>query len=223
VKARKDFAEVQAPQSVVHGMGQMRSILVVAGMLMIVGISFVGGFMLGEKQGKAKAEYAGKQHMLEQIEKQRHELNTLKKTAEHQKRNAGQTATQVGELTFYNTLSNQKVAPAPLDASRKESDHGNNVTDIIRHELVRGQTQPASTGVFKLQVGSYQRREEAEKLKNLLGKHGFQAVVEQTMVPDLGLWFRVYTGPYANRGMAEQVRSQVQTKMHITGLLLRDK
>jgi len=221
--ARKDFAEVQAPQLEGQGMGTMRSIFVVAGMLIVVGVSFVGGFMLGEKQGKAKAEHAGKQHLLEQIEKQRHELETLKKTAGNQKRNSGKAATQVGELTFYNTLPNQKVAPAPLDASQSETSHENKVTDIIRHELANRGSQPASASIFKLQVGSYQRRGEAENLKVMLGKNGFQAVVEQTMVPDLGLWFRVYTGPYANRKVAEQAKSQVQTKMHITGLLLRDK
>jgi len=221
--ARKDFAEVQAPQLEDQGMGNMRSIFVVAGMLIVVGASFVGGFILGEKQGRAKAEHAGKQHLLEQIAKQRRELETLKKMAGNQKRDPGKAATQVGELTFYNTLPNQKVAPAPLDASRSEASHENKVTDIIRRELAHRGAQPASVGVFKLQVGSYQRRGEAENLKAMLGKNGFQAVVEQAMVPDLGLWFRVYTGPYANRKVAEQAKLQVQTKMRITGLLLRDK
>jgi len=221
--AHKDFAEVQAPQLDTKGMGNMQSVLVVAGMLIVVGVSFVGGFVLGEKQGKAKAEHAGKQHLLEQIDKQRHELDVLKRMAGGQKSNPGTAATRVGELTFYNTLPNQKVAPAPLDTSQSGTSHENKVTDIIRRELASRGSQPAPVSTFRLQVGSYQRRGEAENLKAILGKNGFEAVVEQTMVPDLGLWFRVYTGPYANRKMAEQAKSQVQTKMHITGLLLRDK
>jgi len=219
--ARKDFAKVQAPQLEGHGMGNMQSIFVVAGMLIVVGVSFVGGFMLGEKQGRAKAKYAGKQHLLEQIATQRRELETLKKTAGNQKRNPGKAATQVGELTFYNTLPNQKVAPAPLDTSRSETSHKNKVTDVIRRELAHRGAQPV--GVFRLQVGSYQRRNKAETLKARLEQQGFPSFVQQTMVPELGLWFRVYTGPYPDRRVAEQARLQVQTKMRITGLLLRDK
>jgi len=221
--ARKDFAEVQAPQLDARGAGNMRSILVVAGMLIVVGTSFIGGFMLGEKQGKAKAEYAGKQHLLDEIKKQRHELDTLKKTAENQKRNPDKAKTQVGDLTFYNTLPNQKVAPAPLGTPQSKTSHKNKVTDIIRHELAHQGAQSGSTGTFKLQLGSYQHREDAENLKALLKKNGFQGVIEKTMVPELGAWFRVYTGPYPNSRMAEQVRTQVQAKMHITGLLLREK
>ncbi|MDQ6958967.1 MAG: SPOR domain-containing protein [Mariprofundaceae bacterium] len=221
--ARKDFAEVQASQLEGQGMGNMQSIFMVAGMLIVVGASFVGGFMLGEKQGKAKAKHAGKQHLLEQIAKQRHELETLKKMAGNQKHNSGKAATQVGELTFYNTLPNQKVAPAPLDASQSEINHKNKVTDVIRRELAQRGAQPTPVGIFKLQVGSYQRRNKAETLKARLEQKGFPAFVQQTMVPELGLWFRVYTGPYPDRRVAEQARLQVQTKMHITGLLLRDK
>ncbi|MDQ6960834.1 MAG: SPOR domain-containing protein [Mariprofundaceae bacterium] len=220
--ARKDFAKVQVPYSAGHGMKNMRNTFVIAGMLIVVGASFVGGIMLGEKQGLEKAKYAGKQHLLQRLEKQRHELDTLRKTAESRKSQAARTKTQVGDLTFYNTLPNQKVAPAPLDTSQNGPGHERAVTDIIRRELVHRGVQSASGGAFRLQVGSYRRKEDADNLKARLKQHGFQAVVEQTTVPTLGLWFRVYTGPYASRGMAEQASLQVQTKMHITGLLLRD-
>jgi len=220
--ARKDFAEIQGPQSIEHGMGKMGSMFVVAGMLIVVAVGFVGGFMLGEKQGKAKAEYAGKQHLLEQIKKQQRELATLKKTAKRQEHHAGQVTTQVGDLTFYNTLANQKVEPAPLGASQRNTSHAGKVTNIIRRELAQRGTQTAASGRFKLQVGSYQRREKAENLKDMIGQKGFHAFVEQTMVPDLGLWFRVYTGPYPDRHAAEQAQLQVQSEMHITGLLLRE-
>lgn len=219
---RKDFAELQAPQREGQGMGNIRNILVVAGMLIVVGVSFVGGFMLGEKQGREKAEYAGKQRLLERIEKQRHELNVLKKTNKNQRKSRTRASTEVGDLTFYNTLSSQKVAPAPL-AMPGRPGHANNVTDIIRRKLAHKERPSTSAGIFKLQVGSYQRRGEAEKLKVRLAQRGFPAMVEQAMVPDLGLWFRVYTGPYFDLAMANQARRQVQAKMHITGLLLRDK
>jgi len=221
--ARKDFAKVQASRSEGYDMRNMRSTFVVAGILAIVGISFIGGVMLGEKQGMEKAEYAGKQRLLQRLDKQRHELDTLKKTNEAQKHQAARSETRVGDLTFYNTLPNQKVAPAPLPGtSQSIPGHEKAVTDIIRHELVRRGVQSASAGAFKLQVGSYHRKVDADNLKARFRQQGFQAVVEQATVPGMGLWFRVYTGPYANRGIAERARLRVQTTMHITGLLLHD-
>jgi len=219
---RKDFAKIQAPGSAGYDMRNMRSTFVIAGMLAIAGISFIGGVMLGEKQGMEKAKYAGKQRLLQRLERQRHELNTLKKTDEGQKHQLARTETQVGDLTFYNTLPNQKVAPAPLDTSQNSPGHERAVTDVIRRELVRRGMRPVSGGAFKLQVGSYHRKTDADNLKARFKQRGFQVVVEQTTVPGMGLWFRVYAGPYANRGMAEQVRLRVQTTMHITGLLLHD-
>ncbi len=215
--ARKDFAKVQAPQLDTQGAGNMRAILVVAGLLIVVGGSFIGGFMLGEKQGQAQAEHEGKQQLLSEIKKQQHELETLKKKAENKKHNPDKNETQVGDLTFYNTLPNQKVAPAPLDISQDKTNHA------IRHRLAHQRKQSEPTGIFKLQLGSYQREEDADALKERLKEKGFQGVVEQTMVSGLGLWFRVYTGPYSNSKIAEQARSKIQTKMHITGLLLREK
>ncbi len=220
--ARKDFAKVQAPGSVGYDMRNMRSTFVIAGMLAIVGISFIGGVMLGEKQGMEKAKYAGKQRLLQRIKKQSHELDTLKRTDEGQKHQLAQTETQVGDLTFYNTLPNQKVAPVPLNTSQNSPGHEGAVADVIRRELVRRGMRPASGGAFKLQVGSYHRKADADNLKTRFKQQGFQAVVEQTTVPGMGLWFRVYTGPYANRRMAGQARLRVQTTMHITGLLLHD-
>jgi len=220
--ARKDFAKVQAPQLDPRGAGNMRTLLVVAGMLIIVGGSFSGGFMLGEQQGQAQAEHAGKQHLLDEIKKQRHELNSLKKTAAKKKNNPDNAERQIGDLTFYNTLPNQKVDPAPLDTSQDKGRHANRVP-TSQHKLPQLKKQSEPMGIFKLQLGSYQREEDADGLKERLKKKGFHGVVEQTMVSGLGLWFRVYTGPYPNTGMAEQARSAIQAKMHITGLLLREK
>jgi len=220
--ARKDFAKVQAPKPANHAMKNMRSTFVVASALIIVSVSFIGGVMLGEKQGREKAEYAGKQHLLQRLETQRHELDTLKKTADDQKHKPDQTKTQVGDLTFYNTLPNEKVTPAPLDTLPNNPGHERAVTDIIRRELAHRGGQSTSGGAFRLQVGSYQRREDADNLKVRFKQQGFPVIVEQTTVPNLGLWFRVYTGPYSTREMAEQAKLQVQTKMHIMGLLLHD-
>ncbi len=213
---------MQAPGAEGHGMRNMRSIFVVAGMLAVVGLSFIGGIVLGEKQGMEKAEYAGKKRLLQRIETQRHELDILKKKDGGQKHRLARMETQVGDLTFYNTLPNQKVAPAPLGTSQNSLGHEGVAADIIRHGPAHRRTQPVPGGAFRLQVGSYHRKADADNLKKQFKQQGLRAVVEKTVVPGMGLWFRVYTGPYANRRMAGQARLRVQTTMHITGLLLHD-
>ena len=220
--ARKDFAKVEAPRSVDRGTKSMRSPWVVAGMLIMVGVSFAGGVMLGEKQGMDKAKYEGKQYLMQRLQTQRHELDMLKKKAEGRNHPVARTKTQGTDLTFYNTLANQKVMPTPLSTSQHRPDSKRAVTDIIRHELAHRGGKSTSGGSFRLQVGSYQHREDADNLNVRLKQQGFHAVVEQTTVPNLGLRFRVYTGPYANRTMAGQARLQVRARMHITGLLRHD-
>jgi cell division septation protein DedD len=83
---------------------------------------------------------------------------------------------------------------------------------------------PASTSVrgkFRVQVGSYQRRSDAEELAARFRQAGIPSRVEETQVPELGAWFRVYLGPYTSRAEAEATIKVVQQRMHITGLLLR--
>ena len=231
--ARRDFAEVQAPQAEDKETGSVRRMITVVGLLAIMVASFTGGFMLGRDHEQQKSDQVDKQHLLEQVNKQKSELEALRKMLRRRTVTRNQAATQVGELTFYNTLPKQKVTPAPLSSGRSSGssgtarpptgDHRSVVESVIRRELSQGRRPQPSPAEYRLQVGSYQRKADAERLKAQMDQAGFASTVQETQVPELGVWYRVFTGPYAGRAEVEKARQQVQAKMHIIGLVLHDR
>ncbi len=240
--APKDFAEVAGPAPQRSGGINWRAMLVVAAGLLVVAGGFVAGYSLGVKRGRMLAEHADKQRLLDEIRKQKEELARIKQQSSKAK--VEDHSTEVGELTFYNDLPKQAVTPAPLSeasapptrsgataARRKGAD--SDVGDIIQHHLAHSgagrQTssnaaahaaRPAAGGDWRVQVGSYQRREDAEALAGKTRGQGFPVMVEQTNVPGLGMWFRVYVGPFAARSEAERAQVKVRKVMHISGLVL---
>ena len=54
---------------------------------------------------------------------------------------------------------------------------------------------------YLVQAGSFQRAEDAEKLKARLALAGFEASIQSVNIPDKGLWHRVRLGPY--KGLSE--------------------
>ncbi len=237
--AARDFAEVPGPAPQRGGGVNWRVIVVVAGGLAVVAGGFVAGYSLGERRGRMLAEHAGKQRLLDEIARQKKELARLKKStkAAAANRPGATPAGELGELTFYNDLPRQPVAPAPLPeaeqppvgrVSAPDAGHAD-VGHIIRQAMRQPAARPADQGApargavgrWRVQVGSYQRREDAEALASRARGKGFPATVEQAMVPGLGLWFRVYVGPYAGRDAALAAQARVRKTMRISGLLLR--
>lgn len=219
-QSSKDFAEVQAPQAIPQKAGQAQIVAVVGGMLIIVAAGFAGGFMLGQEQGRQKANQAEKQRLLEQIGKQRQELETLKEKDRKHLASPGRTSTQVGDLTFYNTLPKQSVTPAPLNEARSSVAASGTAPRPAHTVKNTVRSQPASGEIYRLQLGSYHLKANAGHLKAQLEQAGFPAKVQEMQLPGLGLWYRVYAGPYPSLTEAENARAQVQAKLHITGLLL---
>ena len=247
--AARDFAEVSGPAPQGGGGMNWRAMFVVVAGLAVVGGAFVVGYSLGEKRGRMLAEHAGKQRLLDEIARQKKELAKLKKNAAKKGGKPGQT--EVGELTFYNDLPRQAVTPAPLSGTEEaaasgghrkpssapaakqsakraegEPDVGRIIQQTMKEEPPRAHAPAPSAardGDWRVQVGSYQRREDAEALASRARGKGFPATVEQTMVPNLGMWFRVYVGPYASREAARAAQARVRDAMHISGLLLRGR
>ena len=140
----------------------------------------------------------------------------------------------VGDLTFYKVLPEQEVTPEPLspaskqDASKSsDAKPKDDVSSIIRNEMAarpdsaaRPKSGNTSSGL-RVQVGSYKKRSDAEDLKSQLSRLRLTGTVEETNVPELGLWYRVYLGPYASRAEAEFDKAAVQKELHITGLIVK--
>lgn len=208
--------------------------LLVVGILLVVAGSFAGGFWLGKGHPAQQAGSISKEardQLLAEIQKQQQELTALKaKFKKQQGEKAPAASDQVGDLTFYNSLPKQAVTPAPMarspTASNKQfskgkGDTGASMGEAIQQELNASTNSASERGNFRVQVGSYQKRSDADELAARFRQAGIPSRVEETQVPELGAWYRVYLGPYASRAEADAVIKSVQQRMHITGLLLR--
>lgn len=78
---------------------------------------------------------------------------------------------------------------------------------------------PGRTGAYLLQVGSFQRYEEADSLKAKLALLGVHAHI-QTVRVNKDTWHRVRLGPYKDLADANRVRERLR-KRQVKALLLR--
>ena len=228
--ADKDFAKMQ-----VDGGTERRRTGVVIMMvliLLVVAGSFGGGFWMGmgfsnqESSDSAKGDSGRMQAKLEILEA---ELRRYEAEAKEREKALEEARTSVGELTFYKELPEQEVTPEPLSPGSKKDAPApsstktkDDVASIIRDEMAaqpKPEAKPKTSGNLMVQVGSYQKRTDAEDLKQQLARLRLTAMIEETVVPELGMWYRVYLGPYKTRAEAEFDKATVQKSMHITGLI----
>jgi len=63
------------------------------------------------------------------------------------------------------------------------------------------QQQGEATG-YLVQVSSFRELHGARALKNRLSKNGYPSFVREAVIPDKGMWYRVYLGRYPDRESA---------------------
>lgn len=61
-----------------------------------------------------------------------------------------------------------------------------------------------------LQVGAFQKEEDADNLKAKLALIGIEARIQTTDIPDKGLWHRVRVGPFANAADLDRTRDTLK-------------
>lgn len=76
--------------------------------------------------------------------------------------------------------------------------------------------------VYMLQVASYQSEAEAKKFAPKLQKQGFETQIKRVKLAKLGVWYRVYVGPFKRMEDAKKARGKVKKNMHITGLVVKN-
>ncbi|MDQ6966739.1 MAG: SPOR domain-containing protein [Mariprofundaceae bacterium] len=77
--------------------------------------------------------------------------------------------------------------------------------------------------VYKLQVGSFIRRSDAEVLLNRMALAGIKATVSEAQVPNMGTRYRVFTTSVTGMAQAEGIKSLLREKLGIKGLLMRER
>ncbi len=71
------------------------------------------------------------------------------------------------------------------------------------------QTAALAPGAYVLQVGSYQRFEEADRAKASLALHGISADIQRVIVNGGDTWYRVRIGPFKDLGEVQAMRARL--------------
>ncbi|MGA2654561.1 MAG: SPOR domain-containing protein [Gammaproteobacteria bacterium] len=103
------------------------------------------------------------------------------------------------------TPSAEAIAIAPTDVDEAQTPHEN------AHEKS-----------YRLQLGSFKKFEDADRLKAQMALSGIQVEIEAVTLGNNENWFRVRSAPYTDRASAESIKSQLQAQS-IQSLLVEDK
>ena len=248
--ARQDFAQVKAPKKSESG-GKSASLLIVFGIIFVAIACFIAGFWLGGNQGvqynpaHPELDAAQAQIKLSQarVDLQQSRIEVLEKLVEEWKKKSEEGAsTRVGELKFYHDLPRQSVTPSPvsdLPASKSsmrpalpphpakpsiEQPESVKTVDMQRADKpVKKVSTDAPAVVYQIQVASFRVKTEASRFQKKMFNAGFPAFIRSVDLVEKGEWYRVYTGPYSSKDIAEKAQADIHKQLKIKGLLVRGR
>jgi len=244
--AKQDFAQVGSSNKSASA-SDAGSIVSVIAIVVIAGLCFSGGFWLGSAgtegqtagtavhavQGKLAAQEAENRILQAKNERLEEMVAQWKSKAEagaHEK---------VGDLTFYKELPKQQVLPAPVaeipDSPVAQTAPVESIPSV-KHVAVARQddapgnatahsdrTETASDGHFRIQLASFRMHADATTMHNRLATAGFPSQIQKVDLGERGEWFRIYAGPYASKSEAERARPQLESRLKLKGLLIRER
>ncbi len=105
-------------------------------------------------------------------------------------------------------------APVPLPDRTATVLPGPDPLDMLPHPGVERSGREAPTAmnrpVYFLQVGSFQRAEDADNLKAQLALWGLEASIVTVKLDGKGVWHRVRLGPFADQGSLQSARASLR-------------
>ncbi|MFH1625432.1 MAG: SPOR domain-containing protein [Pseudomonadota bacterium] len=122
------------------------------------------------------------------------------------------------ELTFYKTLiSKEGSFSAPAREVKKSSQIAKREDQREREERGKGvfkkeNERAGSPNGYTLQVGSFQNKEQAEKLANKLKRKGYEVYVVSSNIPMKGVWHRVRVGHFETLQEAKKFGLTIEMK-----------
>ncbi len=116
---------------------------------------------------------------------------------------------------FYNTLPKQQVPVAPAAPEV--------VVPAVPSAPVRPPAVPAprADARYRVQIGSYARAADAERLRAELAFSGIETHIQSVTLAGGKTYHRVLAGPYAGQAAAVAVQRQLQAQGYQKPLLLR--
>ena len=84
------------------------------------------------------------------------------------------------------------------------------------------EVRPSSPREYRVQVGSFRERREADRLRAELALGGFESSIQTTDTAN-GTWHRVTLGPFRGRAAAEAAKTRVRTARGIEARIVPGK
>lgn len=125
------------------------------------------------------------------------------KPAEHQR------------FEFYGILEGNKQPGTPGAAAPAAPAPGVSVTPAA-------EVKPAPSEIFFLQVGAFQKADDADNLKAKLALTGLEASVQEVSVPEKGTMHRVRVGPFRNPEEMNRARTLL-SQSGVQGTVIKQK
>ena len=119
-------------------------------------------------------------------------------------------------------LPGANPSPPEQTATRPSSAGGRETATDDRETAATPEVPPASPREYRVQVGSFRERKEADRLRAELALGGFESSI-QTMDAANGTWHRVMLGPFRGRAAAEAAKARVLTARGIEARIVPAK
>jgi len=120
---------------------------------------------------------------------------------------------------FYTVLPEMEIVipdpePDPIPSPPPTKPAATKVTPLATHT--------ADSTAYMLQMGSFRKYGDADRLKASLALIGIQAEIQKVTINNKDTYHRVRSGPYHSRQQANQLRAQLQ-KNNVNTLLIKLK
>lgn len=228
--AEKDFAMDTGQLSNNHAgnFNPYKTILIVVAAVAFSIVCFTLGFQMGEKHGVETTQGKKHQDLVQKLQSQQQELETLKQAAATQN-NKEATTSQVGELTFYNELPKQSVVPEPLQESKmpeknvpnlRPSDDMQSVEKNL--EALIQQELQSSSRTFRVQVASFTQHSDAEHFLPKLQSLGLTPQIQKVTLPNIGTRYRVFSQSFMQEQDGIRAKQLIKEKLHLDGILIQN-
>ena len=200
-----------------------QTLLVLVLILVVAGVSFVLGVMVGKKDGALPGMADSS------VEAVR--LPAATQVVPVPPAPEPEPANETPKLTFYDNLPKGSQAPLgsginlpPEDGGSATAEKATTDKPVVKQPAAKSEAPPAPPatspkGTFVVQVASFRTVEDAEKLQAKLDKHGLVCIHERVDLGQKGVWYRVIAGPYAERPAAEQVVALLQAEERLSALV----
>lgn len=88
--------------------------------------------------------------------------------------------------------------------------------------LSNAHTQHVTSGYF-IQAGSFRTQDQATHLVEALQRQQYQAFWQSTSIPNQGVWFRVYIGPYTTTQQAKGAQFRLDSQLVPESFIIHTK